>query len=262
MRPNQMTSPVHSALDYDGLLADLEAEVLALDRVVARLSDDEWNLATPAEPWTVRDQLAHLADCDEVCRDHVRGGPRNLRKEHNEVPEGTWTEIGVARGAALTRSELVDWWRTRARECREALASVASRHRIEWGPTEMSAASMVTARLMETWAHGLDILDALGRDVESSPRLRHVARLAWLAIPYARSKAGLPVVDRPFRVELTGPEELVVELGQPDAPNRITGDLLEFCMRAVQRRTLVECPSLRGQGPDAASTLSALRAFA
>lgn len=114
---------------------------------------------------------------------------------------------------------------------------------------------------METWAHGVDIGDALGRSVQATPRLRHVARLAWSAIPYARKKVGLPPAAGPFRTELQGPQGLV-ELGPEDAPNWITGTLLDFCLRGVQRRPLHQCRSLQGEGPDGASTLAVLRAFA
>lgn len=248
-------------LDYPRLLRDLEAEVAELASIIDSLEDDQWDLPTPADPWAVRDQLAHLADTDEICRDQIRGGPRDLRQERDAVPEGTWTQLGVRRGAALRPPELIAWWQVRARECREALASVAPNHRIPWGPTEMSAASLATARLMETWAHGVDITDALGREVGYSPRLSHVARLAWSAIPYARKKAGLASDTGVFRIELESPWGPVV-LGPVDSPNRITGALLDFCLRAVQRRTVTECRSLRGEGPDAASTMEVLRAFA
>lgn len=248
-------------LDYPGLLQDLQAEVADLASVIQSLEANEWDLPTPADPWTIRDQLAHLADTDELCRDQILGGPRDLRQERDSAPEGMWTELGVRHGATLSTSELVTWWDTRARECREALASIAPDHRIPWGPTEMSAASLATARLMETWAHGVDIADALGREVGSSPRLRHVARLAWSAIPYAREKVGLPPASGAFRIELESPQGRV-NLGPADAPNTITGTLLEFCLRAVQRRTWGECPSLHGEGPDAISSLEALRAFA
>lgn len=41
----------------------------------------------------------------------------------------------------------------------------------------MSAVSSVTARLMETWAHGQDIADVLGVDRQPTARLRHIAHL-------------------------------------------------------------------------------------
>ena len=49
----------------------------------------------------------------------------------------------------------------------------------------MSPASSVTARLMETWAHGQDILDALGAERAATGRLRHIADLGIRAMPYS-----------------------------------------------------------------------------
>jgi hypothetical protein len=39
---------------------DLEAEHDALDRVVEPLSESQWDAATPAAGWSVRDQVSHL----------------------------------------------------------------------------------------------------------------------------------------------------------------------------------------------------------
>lgn len=56
---------------------------------------------------------------------------------------------------------------------------------------------------METWAHGLDIADALGVQLVPTDRLRHVARLGVRTRDHSFAAHGLPVPDAPFRVELT-----------------------------------------------------------
>ena len=47
-----------------------------------------------------------------------------------------------------------------------------------WFGPPMSPTSMATARLMETWAHGLDVHEALGVTPEPTNRIRHIAHLA------------------------------------------------------------------------------------
>ena len=76
--------------------------------------------------------------------------------------------------------------------------------RVPWG-IGMRAPSLITARLMETWAHGLDVFAALGTEPHDTDRLAHVAWLATRALPYAYTFAGREPPAEPLRVELTLP---------------------------------------------------------
>jgi len=73
--------------------------------------------------------------------------------------------------------QLLDLWRANRTRLLDALRSVDSRARITWFGPPMSAMSHATARLMETWAHGQDVLDALRLERAPMPRLRHIAHL-------------------------------------------------------------------------------------
>ena len=73
-----------------------------------------------------------------------------------------------------------------------------------WG-IGMRATSFVSARLMETWAHGLDVRAALGAAPHDTDRLAHVAWLATRALPYAYTVAGREPPPGALRVELTLP---------------------------------------------------------
>ena len=64
----------------------------------------------------------------------------------------------------------------------------------------------VTARLMETWAHGLDVRTALGLPIVDTEILRHIAWLSHRALPYAFSFAGREPPPAAIRVELTSPD--------------------------------------------------------
>jgi uncharacterized protein (TIGR03084 family) len=100
----------------------------------------------------------------------------------------------------------------------------------------MSVASSVTARLMETWAHGQDVLDTVGIARVPTARLRHVADLGIRALRYAYTVNGLPVPAEPIRVELAGPDGARWDWGPPDAANRVNGTALDFCLLVTQRR--------------------------
>jgi uncharacterized protein (TIGR03084 family) len=125
----------------------------------------------------------------------------------------------------------------------------------------MSAASMATARLMETWAHGVDVRDALGRATPPTPRLRAVAHLGVRTRDFAFRQHGLPPPGEEFRVELAGPDGDLWTWGPAEAAQRVTGPALDFCLRVTQRRHRDDL-ALRAEGPDADRWLDVAQAFA
>jgi uncharacterized protein (TIGR03084 family) len=120
---------------------------------------------------------------------------------------------------------------------------------------------MATARLMETWAHGLDIADALGVTPAPTDRLRHIARLGYRTRDFAHVVHGVPVPADPFRVELAGPSGDVWVFGPEDAPQRVTGPALDFCLLVTQRAHRSDL-ALRAEGADADRWLDIAQAFA
>ena len=120
---------------------------------------------------------------------------------------------------------------------------------------------MATARLMETWAHGVDVRDALGRPIEESRRLDHVAHLGVRTRAFAFAAHGLPAPGEPVRVELTRVDGSRWTDGPEDAEQRVSGPLLDFCLRVVQRRPRAAL-ALVAVGPDADRWLDVAQAFA
>ncbi len=121
---------------------------------------------------------------------------------------------------------------------------------------------MASARLMETWAHGQDVADALAVPRTPTARLRHVARIGVRARDYAFAVRGLPAPSGEFRVELVPPDG-----GEPwaygpqDAADRITGPALDFCLLVTQRAHRADL-ALTATGPDADRWLDIAQAFA
>jgi uncharacterized protein (TIGR03084 family) len=125
----------------------------------------------------------------------------------------------------------------------------------------MSPASSVTARLMETWAHGQDIADALGVEVVPTGRLRHVADLGIRAMPYSYVVNRLAGPTETIRVELTAPDGARWSWGPADAANSVTGEALDFC-RVVTQRRHPDDTGLVVTGPVAQQWISIAQAFA
>jgi uncharacterized protein (TIGR03084 family) len=103
----------------------------------------------------------------------------------------------------------------------------------------MAARSFLTARLMETWAHGQDVVDAVGAPRTPTARLRHVAHIGVRARPFSYLVNQLPMPDRPVYVALDAPDGSVWEWGEP-AADSVRGPALDFCLVVTQRRHLAD----------------------
>jgi uncharacterized protein (TIGR03084 family) len=248
--------------DVTQLLDALATEQITLQSTLRDLADDDWFRPTPARRWDVRDQIAHLADIDEIAIDTCVGGPRPLNDfaARFASPDDT-TLWGVLRGRRLPGPAVLAWWEDSSARERDVLASIDPAVRVPWG-IGMRAPSLITARLMETWAHGLDVREALDIPVVDTDRLRHVAWLGYRALPYAFSYAGRERPPGELRVELTSPTgDETWEYGPPGAPNRITGPAGELCRVFAQRITRDEARRLLAEGEGAVAALEVARAF-
>jgi uncharacterized protein (TIGR03084 family) len=252
---------VHVA-DLAPLLADLRAEGDALDGVVAGLEETAWLNPTPAEGWTVAHQIAHLAWTDQQALLAVTD-PEAFARAANEAGAALAAAVDEAAdsGASDAPVGLLVRWREGRAALADALAALPDGARLPWYGPPMSAASMATARLMETWAHGVDVTEALNHPLSVSGRLRHVAHLGVRTRDFAFRQNGLTPPAEEFRVELTAPDGGTWTWGPEDAAQRVTGPALDFCLRVTRRRHRADLV-LEATGPDADRWLDVAQAFA
>jgi uncharacterized protein (TIGR03084 family) len=123
----------------------------------------------------------------------------------------------------------------------------------------MSPASFATARLMEYWAHGQDVADALQVQRPPTSRLRHICHLGVRTRGFAYVNRGLAPPDVPVAVELTAPDGTTWSFGEGE--QRVTGPALDFCLLVTQRRHPDDL-ALVATGPVATQWLSVAQAFA
>ncbi|HEX2315650.1 MAG TPA: TIGR03084 family metal-binding protein [Thermomonospora sp.] len=245
--------------DPHELIADLAAEGAALDALVAPLAPAAWATPTPAEGWTVAHQIAHLAWTDRCALTAATD-----EAAFAEMVAGftlTIVDDAAAEGAKEDPAALLHRWRNDRQALAEALLRVPRGQKLPWFGPPMSAASMATARIMETWAHGLDVADALNVTVEPTPRIRHVAHIGVRARDFAFHVHGLTPPADPFRVVLTAPDGQEWIWGPEDAPQSVTGPALDFCLLATQRRHRDDL-TLVAHGPDADHWLTIAQTFA
>ncbi|MFF0148795.1 uncharacterized protein (TIGR03084 family) [Amycolatopsis sulphurea] len=223
--------------DLAVILGDLAAESQVADALVAGLDEAGWARPTPAPGWTVAHQIAHLAWTDGKALIAARRPRRWQAEVENLLRIGeAYADRGAAEGAAEPPEQLLARWRAGRAELAEALAAVPEGAKLPWYGPPMSAASMATARMMETWAHGQDLADALGVVREPSGRLWHIARFGTRTRDFAYKLHSLAPPPGQFRVELAAPDGVTWAFGPEDAEGRLTGSALDFCLVVTQRR--------------------------
>ena len=223
----------------DGLLGDLSAEGDRLRVVVADLDAGSWATDTPAAGWTVATQVAHLLWTDETATIAARAHADQARWDALMLvamadPAG-FVDNGALELSRLPPSELLARWDTARTTLATALRALPEGVKMPWFGPPMSGASMVTARFMETWAHSLDVHDALGLEPEVTDRIRHVAHIGVRTRGYSFAANGLDVPAADVRVRLTAPSGETWTWGADEAPESVTGSALDFCMLVTQR---------------------------
>ena len=257
------------------ILSDLVAEEQHLDQFLQSISTRDWKKKTPAPGWTIQDQVSHLAHVEGFAAEVIEQGQSRIDEE-NITDFDAWTARGPAEGRGQRHQEVIEWWRHGRADVVDALSRMLATDRIPWICGEMSARSFATMRLMETWAHGLDIKVAiLGRmtpipedDLEEdeedpiadTPRLRHIAWLGQKSLPFAFEQVGEAYPEQGIRVELMGPKYAAWRFGPEDTDQVIRGMAADWCRVVVLRQPASET-GLKAVGSSAERALEIARAY-
>jgi uncharacterized protein (TIGR03084 family) len=252
-------------IDFTLLVADLAAESTELVALVEpRLAadPDRAQAATLAEGWTVADQLGHLAYFDEALLLAMQD-PMEFRvvRDLAMSAAGDVAVLARERHRALGGGSVLGWFGDARHRLVNELAGADPRLRVPWYGPDMSLASAVTARIMETWAHGQDIAGAIGARMQPTSRLRHVADLGVRTFAFSFAVRGLEAPEVPVRVDLWGPHLEEWTWGPEDSVDVVRGPAEEFCLVVTQRRHLATT-SLQVEGVTARAWLSIAQAFA
>jgi uncharacterized protein (TIGR03084 family) len=246
----------------DRVLADLGTEGDRLDDLVSGLPEPALRTPTPAAGWDVATQVAHLAWTDEAALLAAtdRPGWDALASKALDDVEGLVDREALEGGRAAPEA-LLARWRSARTALATALRDLPDGERMPWFGPPMSATSMATARFMETWAHSLDVHEALGVEPEVTDRIRHVAHLGVRTRDFAHAVHGLEPPTTEFRVELTAPSGDLWAWGDEDAAQTVRGSALDFC-RLVTQRVHRGDTDLVALGRDANAWLEIAQCFA
>lgn len=245
--------------------ADFRDESLALAALVESHGPEVFAVKTQFRGWTVEDVLVHLhvwnvgADLsltDDAAfaefyanfRETIEAS-RSLRK-----PENAW--IGDLRGPAL-----LDAWRAQVLAMTERFAAADPKRRLRWAGPDMSARSSITARLMETWAHGQEVYDALGIERVDTDRIRNIATLGVNTFGWSFRVHGMAVPEVVPHVRLIAPSGAVWTWNDERDDEVIEGEATAFCQVVTQTRNVADT-ALAVRGEVAARWMAVAQCFA
>ena len=247
------------------LCRELENEYHTLDLILEKLDQKGWSLVTPFDNWTIGEEIGHLAYYDNKAILAVTD-PGSFKSHLKELmatckDADQMFELSIKEARNLEPDKLMELWIKERSSMVQALKSLAPGAICPWYGPPMTATSFAAARLMETWAHGQDILDTLGIKRTPTPALRHIALLGVKTFGWSYLNRNLPKPGEKVRVELTAPLEEIWSFGDKSLENRVKGTALDFCLVVTQRRH-VNDTALYVEGATAKKWMTIAQAFA
>ncbi|CAN5739495.1 TIGR03084 family metal-binding protein [soil metagenome] len=236
-------------MSMDEILADLEAETTELRRLVSGLDADGWSTVTPAEPWTIADQIGHLAYFDEAATLSATS-PEGFAARVDRDTSALATDIAELhrRGRPSAGTEILRWWTEARGSLLRSFAGLDPDEKVPWYGPPMRARSAAVARLMETWAHGTDVADAIGANLPVTDRLFRVADLGVRTFSWSFANRGLDLPDRRVRIALRG-RSGATRVWNDEHDSSITGPVEDFCLVVTQRRNVADTHLVLEGGP-------------
>ncbi|MEO1143068.1 MAG: TIGR03084 family metal-binding protein [Pseudomonadota bacterium] len=241
---------------------DFLDESEALLEILGEMEEQDFDRSTLFKEWTVNDVVTHLhfwnlgadlslkdPDGFTVMFEALYGALKlgNLRQhENSQIPE---------RGRAL-----VEAWRDLFRDMGERWQNLDPKTRVKWAGPDMSVRTSISARQMETWAHGQAIYDLLGKERPEADRIKNIVILGVNAFGWSHKVHRMDVPEKMPFIRLTAPSGEIWEFGE-DPSNLIEGPAYEFCQVVTQTRNYADT-SLQITGDIALNWMATAQCFA
>ncbi|MCX4970614.1 TIGR03084 family metal-binding protein [Streptomyces sp. NBC_00654] len=243
------------------VLKHLAADIDEIAGIVENLDDEAWQTPTPAAGWTVADQIAHLTFVFNLAR--TAAAEPQAFQAITAAAAGNFdgaVNAALAQFKAFPPRELVARFRALGQASIDALAAVPAGQVVPWLVNPLPPVVLGCAGIMEVFAHGQDITDALGVRREPTDRLGNIADFAWLTRDFGYESHGLTPPAEPFRFLLTAPSGEVWSVGPEDAAETIQGPAHDFALLVTRRRHRDDL-ALTATGPAGEQWLSIAQAY-
>lgn len=243
---------------------DFLAETQALHQLIEGLDDEALNRATAFKGWTLADVIGHLHVWNHAAELSLRDGEAFqswFKGLSSHIDGGSLRQAEAAWLDGLTGRDLVAQWLNGATRTAAQFSLADPSARVKWAGPDMSARSSITARLMETWAHGQEIYDELGVVRQNADRIRNIVVLGNNTYGWTFRNRGLEVPDPQPALELKAPSGEIWHYGDPGCAERISGLAEEFCQVVTQVRNIADT-KLEVRGTNAQTWMSMAQCFA
>jgi uncharacterized protein (TIGR03084 family) len=223
-------------------VGDLLAEQSQVDLLVADLSEDEWlQNASYCTTWTLKDVITHIAFFDYCAVELLNGRGESVNAVADAASDQD-EHYHVLAFRDKSGAEILSWWREQRTLMTACFMEKGPKERVPWaaGLPPMSARSLASSRLMELWAHSVDIYDALGVNPIVKDRITSTLFLSWQGRPNMYNVNGFELPDTPIYLELTLPSGEIWAKGDKVAENYIKGSAKEWALVAIRRRNWMD----------------------
>lgn len=243
--------------------ADFLAETETLHAALADLDDNRFDEATQFKGWTLNDVIVHLHYWNRMA-DLSLSDPEAFKVQITETFQklagGT---LRVMENDAIPErgQTLLAEWIGFARDMGKRWRDVDPKRRLAWAGPDMSARSSMTARQMETWAHGQEVFDHLGIRRQDADRIRNIVILGINAFGWSHKVHGVAVPETLPYLRLTAPSGAIWEFGDPSETELIEGPAVDFARVVTQTRNIADT-SLAVTGPVATNWMATAQCFA
>lgn len=221
---------------------DFLDESEGLFAVIQDLEEADFARETQFKGWTIEDVLRHLHYWNRAV-DFASQGEEAFSglkaRVQAAIKVGDTLRVVERKAIPETGKVLRASWIGFARALAKRWENVDPKARLPWVGPEMSARSAITARQMETWAHGFEIFDLLGQERQEHDRIKNIVILGANTFGWSHHVHGLPVPDAMPKLVLTAPFGDVWEMGEESA-GRIEGAAVDFAAVVTQTRALAD----------------------
>jgi len=244
---------------------DFREESRALALLLEPLAESDFDTPTLFKRWTINDILGHLHLFNVAAQRTLEG------REDFKAWIGPMLEQ-MSRGSGMLEVQrpwlnglagraLFDAWLACADRLAVAYGDADPKQRVMWAGPDMSVMSCITARQMETWAHGQAVFDVLGIDRIEHDRIRNIAHLGVGTFGWTFVNRGEAVPQSAPHVHLTGPSGAVWQWNEPQSGNAVQGSAVDFSRVVTQVRNVADT-ALQTSGETAQRWMALAQCFA
>ena len=244
---------------------DFREECNALYKILDSLSDRDFSIATTFKNYTIRDVLAHLYLFDYAAELSLID-PKSFQSFANELIKKIIQGVSMITIAdewlkGMNNSTLLKNWKNLYLKLSGLYLSENPKTRIPWFGVEMSALSIITSRLMETWAHGQEVYDILEIDRIHNDSIKNIAVLGVNTFGWTFKNRNLDIPEEIPYLQLTAPSGEIWEWNECSTTNSIKGSAVQFCQVVTQVRNIADT-QLNVVGKPAKMWMSIAQCFA